>query len=162
MKVLWNGFALEINYSVISENDFIDLYNNAYDNFINSTDVHAQMRVVSGDVVQVGGAEVSNNKYYDFAGIEGEEIELQHWIEKYNNIWYVYEIEEDGCFRNECDMIVNDNIMEYAFESVLMMENEELSAAAFSELKDVKFDIDDDMLNAMLIGNNERKDVYEN
>ncbi len=142
MKVLWNGFEVEIDYSVVNATGFINLYNTAYENFINTTDIHVEMSAISGNVVQVGGAEVSNNKYYDFAGIEGEEIKLQHWIQQENNVWYAYEIEEDGCFRDVLDMTMpNDNIMEYAFEGILMMENEELTINRFSQLEDVNFDI---------------------
>ena len=100
------------------------------------------MTAISDGVAQYGGVEISDNKYYDFAGIEGESIMLQHWIEKHNNIWYAYEIEEDGNFKSVCDMIKNDNIMEYAFESLMFMEDKPLDIETFAQLENVGFDVD--------------------
>ena len=141
MKVLWNGFELEIDYSVVTNTDFINAYNTAYENFMNATDIHADMRAISNDGVQCGGAEISNNKYYDYAGIEGEEISLEHWIQKEGDIWYVYEKEEDGYFKEICSMIVNDNVNEYVYESLVMMENQEIDEVIFNQFEDIEYNI---------------------
>lgn len=114
MKVLWNNFELEINYSVISTTDFINLYNTAYDNLMNAENVHADMIVGQGVEQTIASTNVKNNKFYAKFSKNGQFVG-EEWVQQYNNCWYYYELESEDVKRRTdiSEEILNNNVMEY-------------------------------------------------
>ena len=120
LKVIWNGFELEIDYSVISTNDFINIYNAAFDNIMNAKNVHAD--IVRQDSEQlVASTNVKNNKFYASFSQNGEFVG-EEWVEKYNNNWFYYELKgaDIKSRRNINEEIENDNFMEFVIGSFIM------------------------------------------
>lgn len=88
MKVLWNNFELEINYSVVSESDLVSLYNQAFNNFMNSEKVKFAIDASDDSYDANGSIYYSNNKVYANYLQNGEN--QQEWFQKEEDVWYVY------------------------------------------------------------------------
>ena len=114
MKVLWNNFELEINYSVISTTDFINIYNTAYDNLMNAEYVHGDATHCYGSPEVYTSANVANNKFYIKTIVQGTTEKDEEWCEQYSGVWYRYNIEGEEKTREDISSeITNGKVMEY-------------------------------------------------
>lgn len=134
MKVFFNGCELEINYKVMSASELVDLYNAAYDNFWYAQNIHADMVLsLESEFVSMN---VLNNKYYATDGTK------QQWIQKENDDWYNYSIEGQTNKKSVMvGVIAKDNIKEYAFESIINLEDRELNVDIVNEFTSWEYDI---------------------
>ncbi|MBO5954916.1 MAG: hypothetical protein J6Q13_02995 [Clostridia bacterium] len=147
MKVLWNNFELEINYSVISTTDFINLYNTAYDNLMNANCARGNLLVNHDNIVENVLVNKLNNQIYSNSVYkqDNEVIgETQEWIQKYNNVWYQYiydENEENQIRRDVSEDILNNNVMECCM-NYFIGSGSKLDASALEYIDEICYDID--------------------
>ncbi len=147
MKVFFNGCELEIDYSVISTTEFINLYNTAFDNLMNAENVHGELHMTLGTQEMKIYSNVKNNKYYSKMEF-GDEIE-QEWIEQYNNEWFDYLIEDttEGMkyrIYNVSEEILNGKVMERAITNFIG-QSTKLNEEAISNAR-ISVDLDSDTL----------------
>ncbi len=128
MKVLWNGFELEIDYSVISTADIVSMYNTAYQNLLNAEHVHGSMTYSYENVSMEIFANVKDNKFYGKMQF-GDEVE-ENWCEKVGDKWFRFLDEEDSETGEDLkrryninSKISSENVMEYAITNFISMDS---------------------------------------
>ena len=142
MKVLWNNFELEINYSVISTTDFINLYNTAYDNLMNAEYVHGDLTYDFETGLKVTSSNVTNNKCYVKAVVQGTNETEEEWCEEYGGVWYRYNIEGEEKTREDINsQITNGNVMECVMNNFIG-SGSKLDASALEYIDEICYDID--------------------
>ena len=119
MKVLWNNLELEINYSVFSASDFINIYNNAFENLMNAENVHADMIIGQGSEQINASSNLKNNKCYIKVDGFGDS-KIEEWYEQYGGKWYKYCLEVEKKSRKDISSeILNNNVMGYVVSSFI-------------------------------------------
>ncbi len=141
MKVLWNGFELEVQYSVVSVDEVISLYNDARETLLNAEKVHGDMVYTNSLRTYQQSSNVSNNKYYGYAR-ENNQLMYEKWCEKDGDVWYLYEsdYESDEDIRDELIGVENDNVMEWAMSAFIGQTGEFTSENLSNFNVDVEYD----------------------
>lgn len=141
MRVLWNNFEVEVQYTVFSEEDIANLYNTARSNLINATHAHAEISISNGTrVIYSHLANVANNKFY-MSCRENGTMSLESWVQKEGNTWNRYDVNYGNSVNTKRAEDYNGSVvMDIVLDDFLETKDELNSEAMADIAADIDFE----------------------
>lgn len=137
MKVFWNNFQLEIDYSVISKEKFVDIYNNVLNNTLNAKNMHVEStRRQVGDDDEVAKIEFSNNLAY-LHTLNNENFKM--WYRQEDLNLYEYEIESGVATKSLVDGDLG--IQGIILRMCACSDGQPLNLETFNSYTNVRYDV---------------------